>query len=165
MSRVASVVLLFGGAVLCVTWLVSPAASAPQSAPTQTLEASERVAEELGVEQIHLDTVAVDRRYLAPRRNPFSFETRESSVPRAVVPPAVVAPVHAPVLLPTLVAIVKESTPDGDAYRAALSTDGFGVTIVAAGQTFAGFSVVAVRADVVSLRQAASGESFDVRLR
>jgi hypothetical protein len=76
-----------------------------------------------------------------------------------------VTPAAPPVQLPTLVAIVKERSGDTDVFRAVLSSDGFNVTMVTAGQSFAGFAVVDVRSDGLTLKQSSSSEQFAVPLR
>jgi hypothetical protein len=167
MSRVASVVLLIGGAVLCVTWLVSPASSSPQTvAPPRAALAANGEAADLDVESIRLDAVAPAPRLIEPRRDPFSFQSRPTSEPRETVAPAPIVPaLPPPVRLPTLVAIIKERTADRDVFRAALSNDGFNVTMVASGELFAGFVVVDVQADGLTLKQQSSGQAFVVSLR
>jgi hypothetical protein len=167
MSRAASVVLLLLGAVLCVTWIVSPASSAPQSSdPPRPSDPRASTTDDVAVEMIHLDAVAEPPRYVAPRRDPFSFQSRPVPArPSAVAPSVVAPPVRESVILPTLVAIVKHTAPTGDVFRAVLSADRFDVTIVSTGQSFAGFVIGDISATVVKLRQASSGESFDLSLR
>ena len=165
MSRVASVVLLVGGAVLCVTWLVSPASSSPQTvASPRATEPVGQAPDDLTVEPIHLEAVAPPR-FVAPRRDPFSYRSRPAPAPQEREAVAPISPAPPAVRLPTLVAIVKDKTADGDLFRAALTNDGFDVTMVSGGQVFAGFVVVEVRADGLTLKQPTSGEAFVVSLR
>jgi hypothetical protein len=166
MSRAASVVLLLLGAVLCVTWIVSPASSAPQSSdPPLRSDPRTGTTDDVPVELIHLDAVGEPPRYVAPRRDPFSFQSRAVPARPLVAPTIVAAPVRESVVLPTLVAIVKHTAPTGEVFRAVLSADRFDVTIVSTGQNFAGFVIGDISATVVKLRQTSSGESFDLSLR
>ena len=169
MSRVASVLLLLGGTILSVTWLVSNAVSAPQTLsprPTRLAPApSPSPAADSSVEPIQLDaTTARPTVYTQPRRDPFSFQSRE---PRVVVPtpPAAAVPVREPVRLPVLVAILKDTSAGGESYRAVLSQDTVDVTIVSTGATFGVFTIAEVRSDVVLLRDPRSGDVFRLPLR
>lgn len=169
MSRAASVLLLLGGTILSVTWLVSNAASAPQTLPPRPMRpattSSPSPADDSSVEPIRLEaTTARPTVYTQPRRDPFSFQSREPRVV-APTPPAPAVPVREPVRLPVLVAILKETGTSGDSYRAVLSEDTANVTIVSAGATFGALSVAEVRADVVLLRDLRSGDVFRLPLR
>jgi len=165
MSRVASVVLLVGGLVLCVTWLVSPASSSPQASSPSTARNADPTADALTVEPVHLDAITPPP-YVAPKRDPFSFQVRDTAPRAAKSPtPQAVVPVRPPVRLPTLVAIVRDNAAGGDAYRAAITLDGFDVTIVSAGQIVGGFVVDRVRSDAITVTERSSGDSFDVALR
>jgi len=169
MSRVASVLLLLGGTILSVTWLVSNAVSAPQTLSPRPARPAPTTGPSLpadsSVEPIQLDaTSSRPTVYTRPRRDPFSFQSRE---PRVVVPtpPAVAVPVREPVRLPVLVAILKDAPTSGESYRAVLSQDTVNVTIVSAGGTFGAFSIAEVRSDVVLLRDPRSGDVFRLPLR
>jgi hypothetical protein len=164
MSRFASVLLLAGGVVLCVTWLVSPASSAPQIQglpPTSPPSVDDATVEAIRLPVAPSAPVA----YPPPRRDPFAFQPQVDATPRTPVVPPVAPPVRAPVRLPSLVAIVKDATANGDAYRAVLSADGASVTIVTLGTTFDGFTIAEIRADVVLLRDAGSGDLFRLSIR
>jgi hypothetical protein len=165
MSRVASVLLLAGGVVLCVTWLVSPASSAPQLQGVPPTSPPPSV-DDATVEAIRLPVApSAPITYPPPRRDPFAFQPRVDAAPRTPLPPPVAPPVRAPVRLPRLVAIVKDATASGDVYRAVLSADGASVTIVTLGTTFGGFTITEIRADVVVLRDADSGDLFRLSIR
>ena len=167
MSRVASIVLLVVGTVLCVTWLVTPASSSPQTAAAPHATEPAGTADDVDVESVRLEAVTSAPRFVAPRRDPFTFRSRPSiDRPTRTAPEsAAVTPAAPPVQLPTLVAIVKERSGDTDLFRAVLSSDGFNVTMVAAGQSFAGFVVVDVRSDGLTLKHSSSSEQFAVPLR
>jgi hypothetical protein len=124
------------------------------------------LADEATVEAIRLPAMPlVPTTYPAPRRDPFAFQSRIDAAPPAPRPAPVAAPVRAPVRLPRLVAIVKDSSPDGDVYRAALSADDASVAIVTLGTTFDTFTVAEIRADVVLLRATDSGDLFRLSIR
>jgi hypothetical protein len=169
MSRVASVLLLLGGTILSVTWLVSTAVSAPQTqSPRQTRPSPATSAPSItdsSVDPIRLDaTTGRPPVYTQPRRDPFSFQSRE---PRVVVPtpPTVAMPVREPVRLPVLVAVLKDTRAGSESYRAVLSQDTLDVTIVSTGATFGAFTIAEVRSDVVLLRDTRSGDVFRLPLR
>ncbi len=167
MSRVASIVLLLVGAFLCVTWIVSPASSAPQALPSSSgaVPGVGAPSDEVTVEPIRLtlpEPPPLDR--AIPRRDPFSFQSRPAPPTQPSESFIQSAPVRPAPRLPQLVAIIKDTTVDGDRYRAALSADRMAVTIVETGATFGAFSIADVRTDVVILRDAVTGDLFRLAL-
>jgi hypothetical protein len=169
MSRAASILLLLVGTLLCVTWIGSPAMSAPQSRTTRppTPDPTDRSSANPTVEAIALAPVTPARRnYTPPRRNPFTFDAPAAPALAPVTPDLPAEPVRASVTLPSLVAIVKDTSDDRtDRYRAAVSSDRLHVTLVQAGATYDGFDVVEVRADSVLIRHTNSSDLFRLALQ
>lgn len=168
MSRVASIVLLVVGTFLCVTWLVSPASSEPQVLPSPAGDrpGASLPPEAVTVEPIRLEALEPPPSHRAvPRRNPFSFESRPTPTVRHPESSAQFVPARPAPRLPQLVAIIKDSTTDGDRYRAVLSADRMDVTIVQSGAMFGSFSIADVRPDVVILRDAVTGDLFRLALQ
>jgi hypothetical protein len=163
-SRITSAVFLFGGAALFVMWVVSPASSAPQTPnPNTPSTATEAPASESVVEPVRLpDTEAPAPEYRVPVRDPFAFESRPRSprVPAGAETPAVVRP-----QLPSLVAILTDTTPAGDVRRAALSDAAGEVRIVRAGDVHGAFTISDVRPDVLVLVETSTGDTYHLALR
>ena len=165
MSRLSSAVLLFGGAVLLMTWIVSPASSAPQTpAPPPAAPATAPGPLAAPVEPVRLpDPDAPAPEYRVPVRDPFSFSSRErprraaSVVDRPVEPPAP--------LLPSLVAIVTDARPEGAVHRAALSDASGAVRIVGAGDTYGSFTVARIGGGSLALIDASTGLTYQLALR
>lgn len=170
MARATSVVLLASGVLLLLTWLVSPASSAPQvnrvavvpdtgvaALPSELLD----VNREVDRLRARLDR---DVGYPEPARDPFHFGSRarvEHTAPMATsdttAEPAVIEPSW-----PTLVAILASDS--GGPLQAALSDAADGVQILEAGATIGTFTVTDVTADAVALADPVSGQSVRLSL-
>lgn len=172
MQRIAAV-LAAGGGVLLLTWMVSPAASAPtRTDPPRTaieIDQSSAVVAEVNtqVERLRerLDTVPS---FPPPSRDPFNFGRRAEPRPPVVSNPTPPVPaiVEAPPgpVLPHLVAIVA-SDEDGGVVRSAVISENDDVRFLKPGDTMGNLVVRTIAADVVTLVDRTSGATFTLSLR
>jgi len=166
MSRVMSTLLLLAGATLLVTWLVTPAVSAPPAqaaVPHSVLDDAMPLLADVNAQVLELhDRVAGALVYPPPVRDPFTYAARPRSV-RAVAPPPapeIVPPAVEVRVLPALVAIL--SADATSPRRAVLSMpDADDVQFVASGGTSGSFVVRESQDDVVVL---ADGGDTTLRL-
>ncbi len=167
MARATSTLLLICGSLLLVTWLVAPAASAPQSSASRRAPLAD-----LGPLPPELDVVnaQVDRlrarlgsqvTYPVPSRDPFHFAPRARLVPDAAVAAPVENVMPATEVVrpswPTLVAILT-SAEDGT-LQAALSDSEENLQFVSPGATVGLFTVVEISPDGVVLTEPVSRQT------
>jgi hypothetical protein len=157
LARAMSTLLLLAGAALLVTWLVTPAASAPPPqapAPHTALDDDAPLLADVNAQVLELrDRIGARPVYPPPVRDPFSYVTRTRQ-PRASVPSVVRESVEPPVPVgpapPALVAILSASA--SSPRRAVLAAPGADdVQFVAAGGTIGRFVVRDIEDDVVIL--------------
>lgn len=168
MARATSVLLLSGGTLLLVIWLVSPADSAPQLASPRPRVAEAPLPPELEdvnaqVERLRarLDQVV---EFPEPSRDPFRFAPRpRASRPVAEIS-APVVPVAAPIMVewPSLVAILTTST--GGEMQAALSSSDE-LHVIGVGGRIGTFTVSEISADTIQVTDSVSGQSTRLVLR
>jgi hypothetical protein len=167
MPRVASTLLLVGGAIALVAWVVRPASSEPQPSTSAPPAVDAPAANQLSTIAAEADALR-DRLdaappYRAPVRDPFTYgrssvqPARSTPVPTTTAAPA--ASVPAP---PALVAILVNDTPQGASRRAVFST-GDDVAIRGVGDSVGAWHVTAIDVDRVTIADAA-GRSIDVPL-
>jgi hypothetical protein len=165
-SRITSIALLLGGAALIVTWIVSPASSAPQTptAATPSAGTDSSAGAPIDVAPVRLpDAGAPPPEYRVPVRNPFAFSAPERSRADDVGLPEVPAAPPSPVL-PSLVAIMTDSTTEGDVRRAALASSSGVVQIVRAGESFGPFTVSEIAAGALALEDTTTGLTYRLSL-
>lgn len=167
MHRVAPI-LLFGGVFLFAIGAEAPAS--PDIATTPLADATER--EQAG--QV-ISTVAAEVAKLKARaaaspatpkidRDPFRFGRGREPVTPAAPAPVVEAPAPEPVELPRLVALLETSSEAGVEWSASLSLGG-DVRLAKVGATIGRFSIDAIDADVVVLRDASTSAIYRLTLR
>jgi hypothetical protein len=170
MQKIASTLLLLGGAVLLVTWFVSPAASVQKQSSVTSPTPIDRVGPvlaEVDAEVARLrDRLPSPESYPPPSRDPFNFG-RLPEVPNAR--PAIVEPAPALVVapptpaLPSLVAIVSDIVDGADVRSAAISQDDE-VQIVKVGDVVGALVVRGITADALQLVDEKTGASFRITL-
>lgn len=172
MARAMSALLLLAGAALLVTWLVTPAASAPPPqtpAPHTALDDAMPLLADVNAQVDELrDRIGARPAYPAPARDPFSYASR---VPRSRVSQHLparepVAP-PAPDALPPLPALVAILSADATSPRRAVLAlpDADDVQFVASGATIGGFVVREIQDDVVVLANTRTSETTRLTLR
>jgi hypothetical protein len=165
-----SAILLVAGALLLVTWLVSPAASAPPQQPTPRATPLDAVMPLLGDVNTQTDRLRdrVDDHtpYPAPTRNPFDYvrpaSSRAASANAAAVDAAM--PASAPDPTPRLVAIIADEASDAPTRRAVFSNRDEDVQFAVVGDTVGRFVVSDIQSDVVVLSDTVSGDSIRLPL-
>jgi hypothetical protein len=167
MPRVASTLLLAGGAIVLMAWVVRPASSLPQpseSAPSVDAPVANTLSTITAEADALHDRLDARPPYRAPMRDPFTYGARPASSARSTLVPTrerhAVASVPAP---PSLVAILVNDTPQG-ASRQAVFAIGDDVAIRGVGDAVGSWHVTAIDVDRVTMADA-SGRSVDVRLR
>lgn len=171
MARAMSTLLLLAGATLLVTWLVTPAASAPPlqtPAPHTQLDDEAPLLADVNAQVLELrDRIGARPAYPAPVRDPFSYATRARQS-RAAQSPVVPEPVAAPVpVVPTPPALVAILSADATSpRRAVLATPGGDdVQFVVAGGTIGRFLVREIQDDVVVLADPQTDATTRLTLR
>ncbi|MEO8482199.1 MAG: hypothetical protein ABI634_08325 [Acidobacteriota bacterium] len=171
MARATSTLVLLAGATLLVTWLVTPASSAPPPqtpAPRTALDDAMPLLADVDAQVLELhDRIGVRPEYPTPVRDPFSYVTRapraRAADPRPVSEPVTQPPAEPP-MLPALVAILS-----GDAaasHRAVLSMpDADDVQFVSIGATVGRFVVREIQDDAVVLADTQTNEAARLTLR
>jgi hypothetical protein len=173
MARALSTLLLLTGATLLVTWLSTPAVSAPspQAVPPRTaMDDVAPLVSDVDAEVLSLhDRLTTPPAYPEPARDPFSYAARPMPPRVRDARPAVAMPA-APVVVPetprpTLVAIL--SGDDAAAPRAvfALPGEDADVHFVAAGASIGGFVVSDVQDDAVVLTDPRTNTTTRLTLR
>ena len=173
MKRFGAIVL-FAGAVLASTYILTPAA-APPSPPA--VSASDLAAIAQAKPVVDAVDAQVDRLrerltnppdYPQPVRDPFRFGARpEPPRPKPTVSPALTdraVVVPPPPALPKLVAIAT-SVVDGALVRTAVLSVGDDLQIVKAGETYQKFSIRTIGIDVVEIVEPESGKTFKISLQ
>jgi hypothetical protein len=166
MSRVTSTLLLAGGAIALVAWVVRPASSLPQPAePAPPVDApTAKTLSTITVEADALhDRLDAVPPYRAPSRDPFTYGATRPARRSTPVPTPVVDTVASAPAPPALVAILMNDTARGPARQAVFSI-GQDVAIRGVGDAVAGWHVIAIDVDRVTMTDA-TGRSIDVRLR
>lgn len=169
MARVTSSVLLAAGTLLLVTWLVSPAASAP---PQQLTVDAPPVAAAPELDEINREVDRLRERLATtavaapPARDPFQFapllSTRRSDTPEDFRPPIVFEPA---IVWPELVAILSSASPSIPTHQAAFEDNAHAIQILSAGGVLDGFVIDSVTADAVVLSHPATGRTSQLSLR
>jgi hypothetical protein len=166
-----STLLLLAGATLLVTWLVTPAASAPPPqtpAPRTPLDDAAPILAEVNAQVLELrDRIGARPVYSAPVRDPFSYTARARrslavhavNVSDAVPPPVPPAPIP-----PALVAVL--SADATNPRRAVLAApDGDDVQFVVTGGTIGRFAVREIQDDFVVLVDSETNATTRLTLR
>ena len=167
MTRIASALLLLGGAVILITLQVSPATSAPGpgivDAPSPFEQESPILVEVNSQVERMRARLQTSTDYPVPRRDPFSFG--EPARPAVPAPPKVEAPAplyDAPPVLPRLVAVLSTAA-DGGWLRTAVFAAGDDVQLVTPGDRIGTFVVRSIAADAVTLVDPITGAAFRVQ--
>ena len=169
MARVTSSVLLAAGALLLVTWLVSPAASAPpqqlsiDTPPAQAPPELDDINREVDRLRERLATTAV---VAPPARDPFQFaplpSARRLDAPEEFHPPIAFEP---PIVWPELVAILSSGPASAPTHQAAFEDSAHAMQILSAGGTLDGFLIDSVTGDAVVVSHSATGRTSQLSLR
>jgi hypothetical protein len=168
MARVTSSVILAAGAILLVTWLVTPAASgpprqssvdAPAIAAPPEIEAIDREVERL---RDRLDTTVV---IAPPARDPFQFvplpSARRPELPDQLPVPTVFEPT---IVWPALVAILSSGPSATPTFQAAFEDDAHTIQILSSGASLDGFVIEEVTGDTVLISHPATGRTSRLSL-
>jgi hypothetical protein len=163
-----SAVFLLAGATLLVTWLVSPADSAPPArvpAARTTLDEAAPLLADMNAEVDHMrDRLVTKPPSPVPTRDPFTYGHRVVQ-PRASRPDPIVA--TTPLVLlptPTLVAILSgDATAPRRAVFSTLDTDD--VQFLTSGDTIGRFVVSEIQDDLVMLTDRRTDETVRLTLR
>lgn len=170
MARVTSLLLLAAGAVVLVTWLVSPAASAPQVAAARdatVARASEIDTIEREVDRLH--TRLPDPSSAVVVRDPFQFassasasHSRPSAAPGS---PSLPRPIAAPVVWPRLVAILSSGTDEHPVRQAVFEDANQTIQIRSTGESIDDVRVDAITADAVVVTVPSSEQTTRLSIR
>jgi hypothetical protein len=167
MPRVASTLLLAGGAIVLMAWVVRPASSLPQpseSAPSVDAPVANTLSTITAEADALHDRLDARPPYRAPTRDPFTYGAMPASSARStLVPTPARDTVSSVPLPPSLVAILVNDTSHGPTRRAVFSI-GDDVAIHGVGDVVGRWRVMAIDVDRVTMADA-SGRSVDVRLR
>ena len=171
MARATSLILLICGSLLLVTWLVSPASSAPQTSAPQVVDLGPLPAELADVNaQLDRLKTRLDRTVdvPVPSRDPFHFAARRSvDRPAPVATPSMPVEMMAPPVLtpswPTLVAIL--TAPDDGSLQAALSDRDETMYVVSVGGVAGAFTVTEIAPEAITVTDPTSGQSTRLSLR
>ncbi len=170
MARAMSTLLLLAGATLLVTWLVTPAASAPPPqapVPHTALDDEAPLLADVNAQVLELrDRIGARPEFALPTRDPFSYAARarrmHAVTPLAPEPAVVPAPAAPPP--PALVAIL--SADAASPRRAVLSLpDADDVQFVTAGETVGRFTIRDILDDSVLLADTQTNATTRLTLR
>lgn len=170
MARVTSLLLLAAGAVVLVTWLVSPAASAPpQAAPPRTTSTLDTDIAAIDQEVDRLNARLPDVPLTAITRDPFQFaspmpepDALASAAPDDAMMPQLSAP---PIAWPRLIAILSSGTDEQPTRQAVFEDLNQIVQIKSVGETIDGVRVDAITADAVTVTVPSSEQTTRLSIR
>lgn len=169
MARLTSLLLLGAGALVLVTWLVSPAVSSPPQ-PAAPVNAAAVLPE---LDSINQEVDRLQAR-LAPSpvadviRDPFQFASTYASANRVVVPAlddASMTPVRLAVTWPKLVAILSSGTDAVPVVQAAFEDANHVIQLRSEGDLIDGVRIDRITTDAVTVTASSVGQTTTLVIR